>query len=100
MSVTLVTLCVAVAMIGIALETQARKQRPVPVRRERSTEEQRWVAVLTVPLAGGAVSVAAALATESNWFFLGAVLLVPAWIGSLAYLALSSDVNGKGGDRA
>jgi hypothetical protein len=108
-SVLLVTVCVALAMAGIVLETNTRKLRPAPSRlREQgssaggwqSTEQQRWIAVLTVPLAAGAVSVTAAIATDARWFFLGAVLLVPAWIAALAYLALSSDVNGRGGESA
>ena len=116
-SAVLILLCVGAAMTGIALDTAARPVRPAPARRpqrlapdaaewhgsawtrSRSTEQQRWIAVLTVPLAAGAISVAAAIAIDERWF-LGAVLLVPTWIAALAYLALSSDVNGSGGDRA
>ena len=114
-SVVLLVLCLAAATMGVRLEVAAKKLRPAPIGRpaaplarrsvasepvatdRRADEPQRWIAVMTVPLAGGAVSVAAALATDAPWLFAGAVALVPAWIAALAYLALSSDTNGPSG---
>jgi hypothetical protein len=55
-------------------------------------EQRRWLVALGAPLVPAAVCVALAL-TTTPWLFAGAVLLVPVWIGALAFVALSSDLN-------
>jgi hypothetical protein len=63
-------------------------------------ELNRWLIALGTPLLVAAVSVSVAFATSggagwTDWFFAPAVLLAPAWITSLAFLALHSDTNGS-----
>jgi hypothetical protein len=63
-------------------------------------EVRRWMIALGAPLALAGASVSVAFATSggagwTDWFFAPAVLLAPAWITLLAFLALSSDTSGR-----
>ena len=64
-------------------------------------EQRRWIVALLAPFVAASAFLCATFATAggaawTNWFFAPALLLVPAWIGTLVYLALTSDTNGAG----
>jgi hypothetical protein len=64
-----------------------------PTDHGNAGEQRRWVIVLGVPFALACASFAAAIAASTELLFLPAILLAPAWITLLAFLALSSDTN-------
>ena len=64
-------------------------------------EQRRWIVALLAPFVAASAFLCATFATAggaawTNWFFAPALLLVPAWIGTLVYLALTSDTNEAG----
>jgi len=61
-------------------------------------ERSRWIVALVAPLVAACAFLCAVFATAggaswTNWLFLPVILLVPTWVVTLQYLALTSDTN-------